>query len=319
VFHLPGPWRFRTGDDPRYATRDFDDDTWETLPVPQVWERAGHPDYDGQAWYRTRFTLPPGRSGGHADDRAVVLELGKVDDADETFVNGQKVGETRGWRTYRHYALPATLLNWGGENVLAVRVLDSGGPGGLWSVRRDRPGATWVVEGAARWWTVVLVNWEDEPQTVTQALAALGIPAARLAAYDVWAERPLADVQQTLKATIAPHTTLTVALRPAASHPQVIGTTRHIIQGAIDLSDERWDAATRTLAAKSMKLDGRPYAVTVAVPKGMRPGVCKSDVACTMHRLESGHAVIEWPQGTSQDLNWTLSFRTANRPGAPRD
>ncbi len=154
---------------------------------------------------------------------------------------------------------------------------------------------------------------------MTQTLAALGIPAARLAAYDVWAERPLADVQQTLKATVAPHTTLTVALRPAASHPQVIGTTRHIIQGAIDLSDERWDAATRTLAATSTKLDGRPYAVTVAVPKGMRPGVCKSDVTCTVHRLESGHAVIEWPQGTSQDLNWTLTFRTANRPGAPRD
>ena len=321
LVQLRGPWRFRTGDDPRYAARDYDDETWETIAVPQVWERAGHPDYDGQAWYRTRFTLPPGRAGGHADDRAVVLELGKVDDDDETFVNGQKVGETRGWRTYRRYPVAANLLNWGGENVLAVRVLDGGGPGGLWSLRRDRPAATWVVEGAPHWWTVILVNWDEAPQTVTQALAALGIPAQRLTAYDVWAERPLDDVQQAIKATIAAHTTLTIGLRPAGSHPQVIGTTRHIIQGAIDIAEEHWDAATRTLTAKSVKLDGRPYGVTVAVPRGMRPGVCKSDVPCTVRRLQSGpaaHAVIEWAQGATQDINWSLTFRSATRPAAPR-
>ena len=322
VIQLRGPWRFRTGDDPRYAARDYDDDTWETLPVPQVWERAGHPDYDGQAWYRTHFTLPAGQAGGHADDRAVVLELGKVDDADETFVNGLKVGETRGWRAYRHYAVPANLLNWGGDNVLAVRVSDGGGPGGLWSVRRDRPAATWVVEGASRWWTVVLVNWEEEPLAVAQALAALGLPAggsARFAAYDVWAEQPLAEVQQTLKATLPPHTTLTVGLRPASTHPQVIGTTRHIIQGAIDIAEERWDPAARTLAARSVKLDGRTYAVTVAVPRGLRPGVCKSDVPCTVRRVPSGHAVIAWPQGTTQDITWSLSFRSVARPAPPRE
>jgi alpha-galactosidase len=306
VVRLHGPWRFRTGDDARYAARDYDDDAWETLPVPQIWERAGHPDYDGQAWYRTRFTLPPA-----AGDRAVVLELGKVDDADETFVNGVKVGETRGWLAYRRYPVPANSLNWGGENVLAIRVTDGGGAGGLWSVRRDRPAATWVVEGAPRWWTVVLVNWEEEPQAVAHALATLGISGtARFLAYDVWARHPLADVQQTLQATIAPHGTLTVALRAAAAHPQVIGTTRHVIQGAIDIAEERWDAATRTLAVKSVRLDGRVYAVMVAVPRGLRPGVCKADAPCTVRRLESGHAVIEWPAGTSQDVSWSLSFRS---------
>jgi len=322
VVHLRGPWRFRTGDDARYAARAYDDDTWETIPVPQIWERAGHPDYDGQAWYRTHFTLPPGRQqGGHADDRSVVLELGKVDDDDETFVNGVKVGEKRGWLAYRRYPVPPGILNWGGENVLAVRVSDSGGAGGLWSVRRDRPAATWVVEGAQRWWTVVLVNWDDEPLPLAAAVAALGIPGggARYAAYDVWAERALADVQQTFKATLAPHATLTIALRPAGTHPQVIGTTRHVIQGAIDIADERWDAATRTLTVRSVQLDGRAYAVTVAVPKGLRPGVCKSDVPCTVRRLPSGHAVVEWPQGTTQDVSWSLTFRSATRSAATRE
>ena len=313
VVRLRGPWRFRTGDDARYAARDFDDDTWETLPVPHVWEHAGHPDYDGQAWYRTHFALPPALSGRRdTAGPGVFLELGKVDDDDETFVNGVKVGETRGWLAYRRYSVPPRALNWGGENVLAIRVSDAGGAGGLWSVRRDRPAATWVVEGAPRWWTAVLVNWEEEPRAVTQALAALTILGnGGFSAYDVWAERPLADVQQALKATVAPHTALTVALRAVAAHPQVIGTTRHVIQGAIDIAEERWDATTRILAAKSVNLDGRAYAVTVAVPRGLRPGVCKANPACTVKRLPSGHAVLTWPAGTVQDIDWTLSFRTA--------
>ena len=310
VVRLPGPWRFRTGDDPRYAARDYDDDAWETLPVPQTWERAGHPGYNGVAWYRTRFTLPPGAATARPP---VFLELGKVDDADETFVNGVKIGETSNWLAFRRYAVPPAALNWGGANVLALRVTDTGGPGGLWSVRRDRPAATWVVEGAPRWWTVVLVNWEDEAAPVSHALAALDIPGARFAAYDVWGERPLADTQQTLTATLAPHTTLTVALRSAAAQPQVIGTTRHVIQGAIDIGEEHWDAAARTLSGKSVNLDGRAYAVTVAVPRGLRPSMCKADVPCTVKRLQTGHAVIEWAAGNVKDIGWSLSFRAVSR------
>jgi len=313
VVRLRGPWRFRTGDDPRYALRDYDDETWETIAVPLTWEQSGHPDYDGSAWYRTHFTLPPPAVSAAPD--SVRLDLGKVDDVDETFINGVKVGGTSGWRTYRRYALPATELNWGGDNLLAVHVTDTGGPGGLWSVTRDRPASTWIVEGAPRWWTLALLNWDDEPRIVSQSLSALGISGARFAAYDVWGERPIADVQQTLGATIPPHTALVVALRPSATRPQIIGSTRHIVQGAIDITQEHWDAPTRTLHAKAVNLDGRPYAVTIAVPRGMRArgGACKSDVACTVKRLESGHAVVEWPGGTTADLDWSVKFGSPAR------
>jgi len=83
------------------------------------------------------------------------------------------------------------------------------------------------------------------------------------------------------------------------------------VQGAVDIADETWDAGTRTLRAKSVNLDGRRYAVTIAVPKGMRPGRCTADVPCTVNRLESGHAVLEWPAGgEGRDIHWELSFRS---------
>lgn len=313
LVRLRGPWRFRTGDDARYASRDFDDDTWETIAVPSTWEQSGHPDYDGSAWYRTRFTLPAAADSRQSPPPAPRLDLGKVDDVDETFVNGVKVGGMSGWRTYRRYNVPPAALNWGGENVVAVHVTDTGGAGGLWSVTRDRPASTWIVEGSPRWWTLALLNWDDEPRTVAQSLAGLGIAGQRFAAYDVWAERPLADVQQTLAATIAPHSALTVALRGAVSRPQIIGTTRHVVQGAIDIRDERWDATARSLLATSTALDGRPYAVTIAVPRGQRARSCKADVPCTLKRLESGHAVLEWPAGTTSDVTWSVTFGGAGR------
>ncbi len=321
VYPIAAPWKFRTGDDPRYAARDYDEEAWEAVAVPHFWELAGHPEYDGFAWYRTRFPLPlPGRPDGQADGRAVLLELGKIDDADETFVNGVKVGQTgefppsdRGERqTYRRYPVRADLLNWGGENVLAVRVYDGGRGGGLWDVHRDQPPGTWVVEGAPQWWTIVLANWDDDSHDVSIPLAALGIAGARFTAYDVWRDAPLADVKDILSAKLDAHAALVVALRAAAAQPQVIGTTRHVVQGAVDVADETWDPATRTLRARATAPDARAYAVTIAMPKGLKPNACRANVPCTVRRLQSGHAVLEWAAGgDGRDIGWELSFRRA--------
>jgi hypothetical protein len=164
------------------------------------------------------------------------------------------------------------------------------------------------------------VNGEDEPQEVALPLAALGIgegaggaKGGRYTAYDVWNDAPLADVQQVLRASIPPHTAFTVGLRPAQNQPQVIGTSRHVVQGAIDVGDEHWDAARRTLSARSTNLDARPCAVTIAVPRGLRPSVCTAEVPCKVTRLQSGHAVIEWAQSEGKDIAWSLSFRTTRR------
>jgi hypothetical protein len=123
----------------------------------------------------------------------------------------------------------------------------------------------------------------------------------------------MTDVQETLGATIAPHTTLVVALRPSVARPQIIGSSRHVVQGAIDIREERWDPTTRTLRAKSVNLDGRPYTVTIVIPRGIRVRACQSDVPCTVKRIDSGHGVLEWPAGTTADLDWSVTFGSSAR------
>jgi hypothetical protein len=182
-------------------------------------------------------------------------------------------------------------------------------------VRRDRPANVWIAEGGARWWTVVLANWDDETTRQSVSLAALGLTGARFNAYDVWRDAPLPDLTDALTAMLEPHSCMTVAIRPAAARPQIIGTTRHVVQGAVDIADEAWDAVTRTLRARSTNLDRRAYGVTIAVPNGMRPATGKPIVPCTVRRFECGHAVLEWAAGwDGGDVGCEITFR---RVGAP--
>jgi Melibiase len=177
----------------------------------------------------------------------------------------------------------------------------------------------WITEGAPNWWTVVLANWGDDAMQQSVPLADLGLTGARFNAYDVWRAAPIADLTDNLlSATIDPHSCLTVSIRPAAARPQLVGTTRHVVQGAVDVVDEEWDAVTRTLRARATNLDRRAYGVTIAVPKGLRPGTCKADRPCSVRTLESGHAVIEWAAATGgdgSDVDWALTFRRAGAAG----
>ncbi len=112
------------------AASDLDSD-WPTLQAPGVWEGQGLADVDGVVWMRKRIELKPGQAAGAAE-----LHLAKVDDCDEVWVNGQKVGGQCGWEQARHYALPAGLLR-PGVNWIAVRVTDTGGGGGIYGEADD--------------------------------------------------------------------------------------------------------------------------------------------------------------------------------------
>lgn len=118
-------------DQPAWAAPDFDDADWPAMDAPQLWENADLPGYDGVVWFRKTFDLPPAWQG-----RDLELHLAMIDDIDTTWVNGVQVGHTAQYNTPRAYTLPAALVK-PGRNVIAVRVLDTGGGGGLWGEADD--------------------------------------------------------------------------------------------------------------------------------------------------------------------------------------
>lgn len=110
-----------------WADPALDDSGWDSLAVPGRWEGAGFEGMDGIAWYRTAFELTADEARAGAR-----LGLGLIDDSDVSWVNGQEVGRMeRAWNVARVYAVPPSFLR-PGKNVVAVRVEDTGGGGGIY-------------------------------------------------------------------------------------------------------------------------------------------------------------------------------------------
>ena len=91
-----------------------------------------HLPYDGFAWIRVKFTIP-------ASWKTTTIRLvgGPIDDADECWLNGTKIGETSlqkfpdAYRRIRNYRIPESCVRFGEENTLLIRVFDRAGEGGV--------------------------------------------------------------------------------------------------------------------------------------------------------------------------------------------
>lgn len=138
---LSGQWKFSIGDDPNWARADFDDSYWGSLMVPAKWEPQGYENYDGNAWYRREFVL---NKNIRADQRLILI-MGKIDDMDEVYLNGHRIGRTGRfpgdrygeatnpfWNQERIYTIPNNVLVREDKNVLAVRVYDVWLDGGIY-------------------------------------------------------------------------------------------------------------------------------------------------------------------------------------------
>ena len=88
VLDLRGQWLFSIGDNMKWSQPAYNDREWETIRVPAKWEDEGFSGYNGFAWYRKTF------DGTRLQDKSLSysLFLGYVDDVDEVYVNGHKIG-----------------------------------------------------------------------------------------------------------------------------------------------------------------------------------------------------------------------------------
>lgn len=111
-----------------WAKPDFDDSSWTSLQQPGDWRATD--DRNGVGWVRKTVDVPSDLTG-----KDLTLRLARVDDHDVTYFNGQRVGDVLpssggGFITNRVYTVPGNLVK-AGKNVIAIRVLDTGGAGGL--------------------------------------------------------------------------------------------------------------------------------------------------------------------------------------------
>ena len=139
VAALPKRWRLYMdpedeGEKKGLAEARFDDANLLKISTFLIWEKQGFPNYNGIAWYRTRFKIPAALKG-----RNIYLWFGGVDESYWIYVNGKKVGENifdkkknpNSW-VDPYTADITAAARVGEENLVSVKVRDIGGAGGIY-------------------------------------------------------------------------------------------------------------------------------------------------------------------------------------------
>jgi beta-galactosidase len=131
-------WRFCKGDLEKASEVDFDDSKWSIVDIPHDWSISGPIDRDnpsgglggyfptGIGWYRKHFFVPSEYSG-----KQVTVEFDGVYMNSDVWINGRHLGRHVYGYTGFQYDMSG-YLNYGGDNVIAVRVDNSEQPGSRW-------------------------------------------------------------------------------------------------------------------------------------------------------------------------------------------
>lgn len=113
-----------------WAAPEFSDKDWKPVPAGSMVENIVGREFDGSFWFRQTVNVPDAWYG-----KQLKLELGALDDYDDTYFNGVRVGRTddktdNSWNVPRVYMVAPGIVRQG-ANTIAIRVFNAQGPGGM--------------------------------------------------------------------------------------------------------------------------------------------------------------------------------------------
>ncbi len=131
-------WNFKLGDYPTAIQSNFNTADWRTLQLPHDWSIEGafsdkYPTKPsqgalpaGKGWYRKTFTVPVDWA-----TKTVSIEFDGVFKNSEVWINGHLLGKRpNGYISFAYELSP--YLNFGKENVIAVKVDNDAQPNSRW-------------------------------------------------------------------------------------------------------------------------------------------------------------------------------------------
>ncbi|HUL44823.1 MAG TPA: alpha-galactosidase [Bacteroidota bacterium] len=313
-------WKIAAGDSMAYADPKCDDGSWKAIPVPSHWEDQGFPGLDGYVWYRLKFMAPASWHRG-----SLRFSFARIDDCDQTYLNGTLIGSTGDfppnynseWAKFRVYTIPENTVNWGGENVLAVRVYDGGGPGGIYSSRIVTPPTVWnlPVEKQFEHWNVVgLFNWREEKQAVELDPARLDLSGKKsYLLYDFWNDKYLGELDSVRTFTLPPTSCCVLSVHERKDRPMILSTSRHVVNGGIDLVSEDWSEDRSVLSVTCEKLLKGEYSVVVYVPPDFKFKQVSAPVQHEETKLADSVYKITFPHIQGGALVYRVQFQQSEQ------
>jgi cephalosporin-C deacetylase len=132
-------WKFNAGDNKAWAQPGFNDIAWRTVSSKMALEKQGFEQFNGFGWYRRQIVIPDSLKNGVQKGGGIVINFHGVDDCDELYFNGHFIGRTgnfppnyqSAYDAPREYVVPIKNILVDKPNIIAVRIYDGGGDGGL--------------------------------------------------------------------------------------------------------------------------------------------------------------------------------------------
>lgn len=154
-----------------------------------------------------------------------------------------------------------------------------------------------------RWWLQGMLNWGDSPADVVAPL-----PDEPVHVFDLWEERYFGvQRKQVTFEQMAPHSAKLLALRPARAEPQVVSSTFHFGQGAVEIEDACFDSSAMALTVRLLRPGRGEGGVIIHVPRTHRELSLESDVPAEMSRRPDGLLAVRL--GLEERAQFTVRFQ----------
>lgn len=167
---------------------------------------------------------------------------------------------------------------------------------------------TWLVtdkKSGVRRDVLGLFNFYGEPLKIDHTLARIGLdPNKTYHAFDFWANRMLPDIRGSWQDSIPANSCKVIALREAVGHPVLLSTSRHVTQGIVDVSSEKW--VDDTLRGTSRLIANDPCELRIRVPEGwIFDGASQGKVEVD----PSGLVRVTLRASVNGPVEWKMRFR----------
>lgn len=168
---------------------------------------------------------------------------------------------------------------------------------------------------------VALYNWSDKDDTILIGPDRIGLPkAAEYVAFDFWANKFIRPFNGSITAALPGNSCRILAVRPVSTVPQLLSTSRHVTQGIVDVTGEKWDAATSVLSGASKVVANDAYELRVILPVGDKSwratavkvsGDDESAGVKASFKQDGPKLRATLTSSASREVNWSIRFEPA--------
>lgn len=118
---------------------------------------------------------------------------------------------------------------------------------------------------------VDVVNLDSEDSMIhVDFKSDLGVDDGEYYVYDYWNRKFIGRVSGSLAVELRPYASRIFAVHRVKDEPQVISTSRHISQGAMDIVSVKYDHQKQALVGESNVIGGEKYEIVVCADENMR-------------------------------------------------